>query len=80
MSGPEQMWDVTYQVDEGEEVFRNLESGALVTQLIDAWIQCTAWVIGSWLYRLRCVTIDYKAHQVRVMVELLGADPAVDVC
>jgi hypothetical protein len=80
MNGPEQLWDVIYQVDEGEEVFRHLEPGALVGQLMDAWIQCTPWCIGSWLYRLRCVTIDQGEHTVRVMVELAGADPAGDVC
>jgi hypothetical protein len=80
MSKPEQLWDVTYQVSDGEEIFRHLESGALVTQLMDAWIQCSPWCIGSWLYRLKCVTIDQGEHTVRVTVALIGADAAVDVC
>jgi hypothetical protein len=80
MSKPEQLWDVTYQSTVGDEVFRHLESGALVSQLMDAWIQCTAWCIGSWLYRVHDITIDQVAHQVHVTVALLGADPAVDVC
>jgi hypothetical protein len=80
MSGPEQLWDVIYQLTNGETIFRHLETGALVTQLMDAWIQCSPWVIGSWLYRLRCVTINQGEHTVSVMVELIGADATVDVC
>ena len=80
MSGLEHMYDVMYQLTGGEEVFRHLESGALVGQLMDAWINCNTLVIGSWVYRLVCVTIDQRAHQVSVTVALLGADPAVEVC
>jgi hypothetical protein len=80
MSGPAQMWEVVYRLPDGEEIFRGMESGALVTQLMDAWIRCAYWCIGSWLYRLVCVTIDQGAHQVSVTVEVIGADAAVDVC
>jgi hypothetical protein len=80
MSGPEQLWDVIYQLPGGQEVFRHLEPGAVVTQLMDAWIQCDPWCIGSWVYRVHDLTIDQGARQVHVTVELIGADAEVDVC
>jgi hypothetical protein len=80
MSGPAQMYDVIYSLTTGDTIFRHLETGALVGQLMDAWIQCAPWCVGSWLYRLHDITIDQGAHQVRVTVTLLGDDPGVDVC